>query len=576
MKRICLFLVLFFLILTPVAVVAVRRYVTPHFIVEESEDQEIVARSGRCHEDITDMPVRAFVDKDGIVHVLFDWAHGYQLKGDNLIDATIDCTVSYERNDHLSWLYSPYTFDGNTVYALVHREKYPLFPSYDWWWNYVDLAISQDGGNHFEYVDLVACADNCDGEQYCGFFEPSNIVRYRGNSQYPYCCIVNTHHKGQPWWQFFLMCTDDLSNPRAWRVLTSTAGWVPSLYMPWKETGIETWESGHRHLSYNDYLGKYIALLYWQGDLYYSISDDLIHWERGKLLNRFVDDGMYPAFLQPGDPTTNFEQTSRSPYLYINRTYSTWNRDLLRIRLRFSKFEDDGKYELLELRMNERRGRKALDSSFYGNNGTIEGDCVWMREGERNYLRLSSAGRVVVPDKPSLDVVYEITIEAGIRTTVSGSCCPAIIRKEVEWTLRNYGFYLSPEGHLHFSINKPGGGYIGSVSRTKVNDGKWHDVMVVYNDSNGIAAYYIDNRLDALRYHDGAKLENGINNASAYIGDLGFTGDIDYVKVLNFAKVSKTSIVKSVIPKYGEDDTSGMDVSCDKKVNVVDLAMIMR
>jgi hypothetical protein len=568
-----IFLLLYFVFSVSV-VEGVRRYVTPDFIVEESEVQELVFRSGQCgdYENIPDMPVRAFMDYEGYVHILYDHIKNRQLKGDNLDDVQPQCSSSYQLR--YSWVHSPWSDNGKDFWALVHREEYP---GGDWIpCAAVDLVVSHDGGNTFSYVGPVASIDNCRPGEWLGFWEPSPIIMWAAPGFNPpcWCSILNSHHPDHDW-QMFLMCSSNPWDPASWKVLTESEGWVSPLNMPWKKSALP-WGTYHRTLSFNDYLGKYISLTWWDGTLYYSISDDLIHWSGGKkLLDRYIPDGRYPAFLQPGDPSDNFTKTSRSPYLYINFDRATYDRDILRIRIRFSKFEDDGKYELLELRMNERRGRKALDSSFYGNNGTLEGDCVWMKEGDRNFLHFSGSGRVVVPDSPSLDVSNEVTIEAEIRTTASGSCCPTIIRKEVEWTLRNYGLYISPSGCLHFSLNKPGGsGYSGSVSESKVNDGQWHEVMVVYNNSNGIAAYYIDKHLDALRYH-GAKLEDGVNNAPARIGDLGFTGDINYVKVLNFAKVSKASLGKEVLKKYGTADT-GMDVSSDKKVNTIDMAMVVR
>ncbi len=85
--------------------------------------------------------------------------------------------------------------------------------------------------------------------------------------------------------------------------------------------------------------------------IYYSLSDDLIHWTPRKLImevetrNTYKcgdpDPLAYPSIIDPDSSSRNFETTGKQVYLYFTRSnyescQETLNRDLVRIPIEFS------------------------------------------------------------------------------------------------------------------------------------------------------------------------------------------------------------------------------------------------
>ena len=191
--------------------------------------------------------------------------------------------------------------------------------------------------------------------------------------------------------------------------------------------------------------------------------------------------------------------------------------------------------------MNEKKGSKTLDSSFYINNGNLIGNVSFAQEGEKNFLRFNSDGKVEIQHSDSLNISGQFTIQAKLRvsTPIPTGWFPTIIRKE-ETSKRNYGLYLNDQGFLHFSFTNSSG-LTGSLGTKKINDGQWHQVTVTYDDNTGMARYYVDGQLDAERYH-GGRPESGVNSSPAFIGDQNFAGDIDSVTIYNYATITSPPI----------------------------------
>lgn len=305
-----------------------------------------------------------------------------------------------------------------------------------------------------------------------------------------------------------------------------------------------------------------------------------------ELDNRFC---MYASFVQPGDPTRNFEQTSRSPWLYsVNCGYGEckvscpgvdngWDRDLIRTRIRFTKPGNEKKYPLINLKMNEKRGNLALDSSYYSNNGRIYNDAFFASNGERNYLQFQS-GRMEINHSSSLNIADEMTIEAWIKVPKATDQWQTIIAKQAGCEARNFGLFINrDDGKLHYSMTKDGK-CNGSLGNSSVTDGQWHHIALTYQDSTGTAKYYIDGKLDAKQYH-GAKLADGINSNPAGVG-VNLQGKIDEVKILNYAKTEQ-EIYQQVVGEPLEDFCSSCETGkpkssgnadCNNSIDLLDFA----
>ncbi len=557
---------------------------SPVIGVETGRIDKVFDWSGhKCEEgDLPDAPARAFVDNEGNVQLIATHLDARREIGPNLNKTTHSCDVIF-RSDHdpeprkyndNEWLTAFYTLDGRTIYSLIHTEyhgwEHDNCHSSDLmncWWNSINLAVSTDGGRSYSHATpidhniLNPPADYRPGNTRgpIGYFQPTKIVA-NGGYYYVFVSQHNPGYQERPpeQWGSCLMRTNNLADPKSWRIWDGSGFNLLPGQPRCKLIDIPGYD-----LSYNTYLGKYISIgCHWEAGCTYAVSDDLINWEsKGYLLPGTPNPEVciYSSVLQPGDPTRNFEQSGRSPWLYYTQCGSgqcsggcgSLDRDLKRIRIRFTKPGDENRFELLDLQMNEKKGTKTLDSSFYVNDGNLSGS-VSFQEGEgRNFLRFNG-GKVEIPSSESLNVSTPLTITATIRTRgpyPQGSF-PTLIRKEETANKRNYGFYLTEQGLLHFSSAG-----IGSTSETAVNDGQWHQVAVTYERTTGKVRYYIDGHLDVERDH-GDNLAAGINAAPVIIGDQGFNGDIDSLTLYNYlANEGTIQGIKNLMPGCVNDST---------------------
>ncbi len=352
-----------------------------------SEEVIFASATDSCsRENIPDGAPRVFRDASGQINMLISHYTAYRLIGPDFNSLTIDCangpifTSHYDSdpaqyNDH-EWLGGWYTPDGLTVYALVHDEyqgwRYDSTYSGDWmsyWYNAVTLAISNDSGKTFTHTPapshLVASIpyQYAGGEGPMGVFEPSNII-FNLEDGYYYALVKFEEYGAQPV-GVSVIRTQDLSDPTSWR------GWDGSDFTvhfvnPYTESGFDpaehvcqpvdydNIEKMHSSITWNTYFQKYLLIGLAQKNkvwgIYYSLSTDLIHWTVRKLImqanvniNPDLDPAEtvvgYPAVIDHGDTTRNFERTGREVYLY----YTTWvkndpyNRKLVRIPIRFNK-----------------------------------------------------------------------------------------------------------------------------------------------------------------------------------------------------------------------------------------------
>ena len=546
------------------------------FTVEEGIPQKVF-ETGQCSPgDIPDSPARAFIDSNNNLQFFTSQTSTWRAIGNNLNQLVKDCPTIIHSSDNDSdpakyndyeWLYSPYTLDGYIIYALVHNEYHgyahnncnlPANQQFaGCWQNGVTYAVSTDGGKSYSHpvppAHIIASSPkvyNPNAGTFNGHFEPSNIIKKDGY----YYALTESLNNSNDWHSdgVCIMRTSNLSDPASWRFWDGTDFNVSGNQLCAPVIPYDSGNTPHMTLSYNTYFQKYIAIdcsIGTIGKCSYSLSDDLLHWAAKKSL--FTTDSTSPnwkyycgfsSLLQPGDPTRNFEQTGRSPWLYFvsDPTNTSCNigvnETLYRNRIRFTKSGDEGKYELLDLQFNEKKGTKALDSSFYSNDGNLNGSVLLKEENGINMVNINGGG-VEIPHQSNLNAAGQMTIETKIRvfSFPSANTFPTILRKETI-NSRNYGLYLTDQGLLHFSLQKGlGKPLVGMVSKNGVNDGIWHKIAVTYDNANGTAAIFIDDKFDNQSYL-GANLGEVLTNNSAFIGDQGFKGDIDYVTLYNYVK----------------------------------------
>lgn len=524
--------------------------------------------------DFPDMPTRAFVAGDGLVQVLAgNSIPNRRSVGPNLTDMKRDCSyppimksefnLTVDNSRDYSWVMSPYLVERDAslpVAALVHNEFHGFAdPNHrefvdcgiadttkflKCWWGSVNLAVSRNGGKTYtqeetpkHIVSSVGFNYSPTNKEHYGAMEPSNIVWRQG---FYYALVsVNVPKESSPYVEgkTCVMRTDNLMNAKSWKYWDGKNFTIPAMQASGC-TGVMP-SGWSLTLTFNDYLDKYVALgCQWQDKPCARFSTDLTHWSsESSTLN--LPHWAYGTFIQPGDFTRNFEVTGRSPWFYYvdcenksNGTCVDVNRNLKRVRVRFSKVGEEQRYDLLTLKFNEMAGIKALDSSFYGNDA-VAAKPGFSMDTERRFFRFDGGNWLTIAHSNSLSIQKSFSILIKMKTLMKPAegQFPAIVHK-VDATKRNYGLYLTPGGKLHFSLMK-GGSFSGTVSKSSVNDGKWHELLVQFDVDKKVVSYFIDGQLDG-RYPELGSLQEGLNSGPVIAGTGGLVADIDEISLLNY------------------------------------------
>lgn len=367
----------------------------PNPILKITGSEEVVFdwTRDRCEKlNIIDLPARAFRDADGQTQLILSHFVNYRMIGSDLNHLKTECNLlmSSQRNPDPSffidteWIAAPYTEDGRTVYAIVHDEyhgwehpgqcsKYSKTLAYfPCWYNTLTLAVSTDGGKTFTHATTppghflagLPFPYKADAGP-AGLRNPSNIIK--GKDGYYYTFANMSYYADNQQW-VCLMRTQNLSDPASWRFWNGT-GFDGQFVNPYLTTpsnpashvcsaldknniGAQLNES----ITYNTYLDRYVLVglsadsiggrLVW--GVFYSFSDDLIHWTHRKLLVEMTlpwtakknTDVMYlyPALIDPASDSRNFETTGKTAYLYYTRHnfgQGSLDRDLIRVPVEF-------------------------------------------------------------------------------------------------------------------------------------------------------------------------------------------------------------------------------------------------
>jgi hypothetical protein len=360
----------------------------------------------KCEDNsYPDLPARAFKDSSGKVNLILSHFDNYRMTGTSLNSLTIDCNriMSSHGNadpaayDDQEWIASPYTIDGNTVFALVHMEYEgwlhpgqcsslirptssqrvtsvaPQSTGTSCWYNAVTFATSTDGGVTYTHLtppgQLVASVPYVyvpDLPAY-GYFAPSNVVRLA--DKYYYFMVQAEPYQEQQIGTC-LVRSKTPTNAASWRAWDG-AGFNVQFIDPYTNpdppekhvcapVALAQIEKMRSSLTYNSFYGKYLLigeaeLPDGNGDpvwgFYYSTSSDLVNWSDRQLLMKAElpwtytcgDDNpvLYPAVLNPASTGRNFGTTSQKTYIYFTRLnyqncVMTSDRDLIRIPIKFT------------------------------------------------------------------------------------------------------------------------------------------------------------------------------------------------------------------------------------------------
>ena len=317
---------------------------------------QALAATAACdvHES-PDAPARAIRLADGTVQ-LYATDQVNQLDiGPDLLHLRRDCAVVYRgagkddpaAYDDRSWLASPWTQDGQTIWVVVHNEFHghrrpelcPTGRYMDCWFNALSEAVSTDAGRSFQRLpDLVAALpyryDEV-GLGHHGYFNSSNIVA-RDGSLYMFAfataaiaqqsgnCLLRTDRIGEAlsWraWDghdFTVRFVDPYRNhgqPEQ-HVCTPVA---PSA-LRWPVTSLVRHQAS----------GLFIAIMQdtsRSGGAFYTTSVDLLQWSAPVLLVSTVGRGSwtcgdrapvaYPSLLDPASVDRNFQTVGDGAELF--------------------------------------------------------------------------------------------------------------------------------------------------------------------------------------------------------------------------------------------------------------------
>lgn len=183
-------------------------------------------------------------------------------------------------------------------------------------------------------------------------------------------------------------------------------------------------------------------------------------------------------------------------------------------------------------------GSQASDASGLGNSGALAGGAAWTAGRYGYAISATGGGSVEVPYAAALNTPGAMTVEAWIRTSwvnpgTSASGQGVVSRENAGGFSLNTG-RQGFGGGAAFSVGYP----TWLVGSTPVNDGLWHHVAATYDGA--YARLYVDGVQDAF-----AAAPNGLSNTFSPLsigrspndaGATGFTGDIDEVHLLNYAR----------------------------------------
>ncbi|MBT3643043.1 hypothetical protein HN604_01035 [archaeon] len=364
----------------------------------------------RCIDhDAPDTTARAFRNfKNEIVLVSGNSPDGHFMVGNDFDSLERNCDpviysgdeVDAESFDNREWITSTYTFDGKTIYALVHNEYHdpiainclPRDTSSrnQCWYNSISSAESTDGGYNFlqeETPNHVIAFPPFEWDPYFGvdfddsrfnettsrarpygYFSPANI--FKGPEDYYYSFIrAIPDPRGPPSQGMCLMRTKNLGESDSWRFWdeTSFQGKFLNPYTN-EEVPICPFIDGVgtnlRSVNYNSYLGKYIGIT--SGRMsnaddksvcgtWLLVSDDLFEWSKPLLLKESAfkyspcDDesismDVYPTIIDHTSQSRSFDVSGQDINLYFvrqnrwtNNSLDHMDRDLVRIPIHLKK-----------------------------------------------------------------------------------------------------------------------------------------------------------------------------------------------------------------------------------------------
>jgi hypothetical protein len=143
--------------------------------------------------------------------------------------------------------------------------------------------------------------------------------------------------------------------------------------------------------------------------------------------------------------------------------------------------------QVLNLRLDEGTGTTASDSSWFGNNGTLQGDASWQTSPNTQAVKVgSTTGYVSVNDSTSLDLDTVITMQAYFMWDGVNTGNKYIIQKGDA-----YGLGVGSDGKPYATV------HVNGAWRTVYSDiaivpNRWYHIAMYYTSTFRVMRLYLD------------------------------------------------------------------------------------
>jgi hypothetical protein len=200
--------------------------------------------------------------------------------------------------------------------------------------------------------------------------------------------------------------------------------------------------------------------------------------------------------------------------------------------------------------LDEGSGTVAVDSSGYGDTGTVVGGAAWATGRFGSALSFNGTTALVeIPDGPQLEPASAVTVSAWVEHAGSPGRYRYIVAKgETGCNSASYGLYTGANGGLAFyAANGTGDSYVVSPdASTSVWDGNWHLVVGTY-DGTAVRVYVDGIQVGSGTPRSGPLAYPSADSNSLFIGSYpkgeniagcqagGFLGLIDEVTIWDHA-----------------------------------------
>lgn len=331
-----------------------------------------------------DLPVRAFRDVAGRVQLLLSHFENFRMVGPSLERLRPDCRpvmlssnrAAPRRFADRQWLASLYSTDGRHIAALVHDEyqgnlhpgRCPQRRYEPCWYNAITLARSNDAGRSYRAVPTPAGLLAASPHRYragagpTGVFGPSNVVSQHGFLYF----LARVREPGVRRGDCLLRARR-MFPARGWSAWDGN-GFGAAFADPYRNGQADPGRCAlvapgaiaemTESLTFSPASSEYLLVGMApaaesrhgvaQTGVYYSLSDDLVHWSTRRLLfaaptvHSYRCGGpapiAYPSLVDPRSKSRTFTTVGGRPFLYYTRfayrdCRRTPDRDLMRVRV---------------------------------------------------------------------------------------------------------------------------------------------------------------------------------------------------------------------------------------------------